>query len=169
VPPARDAVRPGDWILGTGPFGGSRLGRHLRIVPRLAEGRWLWQQGARAMTDVSDGLARDAARLAERSGVALEFRVVPIHRDARRAARESGASALEHALYDGEDHELLVALAPAAARAVLARAARRGGNFARLAELGRARSGRGVFVPVREGACELARVDPRRGWSHGAR
>ena len=98
-PPSRDRVRAGDLILLTGPVGGSRLGRHLRIRPRIDEGRWLWQKGARAMTDLSDGLARDVARLADRSGVAIDIEQVAIHRDARRAARSSGRSALEHALY----------------------------------------------------------------------
>ncbi len=62
--PSRDLVRSGDIVLITGAVGGSQLGRHLRIEPRIAEGRWLWQHGARAMTDLSDGLARDVARLA---------------------------------------------------------------------------------------------------------
>ncbi len=162
--PSRDLVRAGDIVLITGPVGGSQLGRHLRIQPRIAEGRWLWQHGARAMTDLSDGLARDVARLASRSKLAIEIRHVPIHREARRAARSSACSALEHALLDGEDHELVLTLSPARARELLAKSSRR---VPELSILGRARRGRGLFVPKTEGSQELVRVDPRRGWSHG--
>ena len=38
-------------LLITGPVGGSSLGRHLLIRPRLAEGRWLARGGARALMD----------------------------------------------------------------------------------------------------------------------
>ncbi|HTF87926.1 MAG TPA: thiamine-phosphate kinase [Planctomycetota bacterium] len=163
-PPARDQVRAGDVLLVTGALGGSRLGRHLRLVPRLAEGRWLGRNGARAMTDLSDGLARDVSRLAQRSGVAIEIESVPIHRDARRAARASGRSALEHALYDGEDHELVVALAPARARVLLTRASR---ESMTLQAIGRVRTGSGVRVPRAEGSLELVPVDLARSWTHG--
>jgi thiamine-monophosphate kinase len=163
-PPARDRVRPGDVLLVTGALGGSRLGRHLRIEPRVSEGRFLRSRGARAMTDLSDGLARDLTRLAERSGVAIDVEHVPIHRDARRVARASGRSALEHALYDGEDHELVAALSPARAREVMHLT---GSDVPELIVLGRARAGRGVFAPRAEGSATLARVDPERGWTHG--
>jgi len=161
---ARDRMRAGDWILLSGPCGGSLLGRHLRIAPRLEAGRRLWLGGARAMTDVSDGLAIDLQRLAARSGVAIDVDHVPIHRDARRAASESGRSALQHALYDGEDHELLAALRPARARRLLAARA----DFApQLTAIGLAREGRGVCVPRAEGSSERVPIDPRRGWRHG--
>jgi len=62
------------------------------------------------MMDVSDGLAWDLYRLARASGVRLVLEQVPLHRDARRAARASGRSPLEHALHDGEDHELVATL-----------------------------------------------------------
>ncbi|MHC4377421.1 MAG: thiamine-phosphate kinase, partial [Planctomycetota bacterium] len=110
TPPGRDRARPGQALILTGPVGGSRLGRHLRIEPRLAAGRQLWLAGATGLMDVSDGLALDLHRLARASDVAFELHDVPIHRDARRAARASGRTPLEHALGDGEDHELLACL-----------------------------------------------------------
>lgn len=119
VPPGRDRAKPGQALVLTGPVGGSRLGRHLRIAPRLAAGRQLWLAGATAMMDVSDGLALDLHRLARSSSVSFELSQVPIHRDARRAARDSGSSPLQHALGDGEDHELLACLPPSAARRLL--------------------------------------------------
>jgi len=109
-PPGRDRARAGQRVVLTGPVGGSRAGRHLRFEPRLVEGRSLFAAGATALMDVSDGLAWDLWRLARASGVAIELDEVPIHRDARRAARDSGRSPLEHALHDGEDHELIACI-----------------------------------------------------------
>lgn len=162
--PGRGGARPGDVLVATGPLGGSLLGRHLRLVPRLAEGRWLVQRGARAMIDVSDGLALDAARLARASGVRLDLDEVPVHRDARRAARLDGRPALHHALFDGEDHELLAAV-PARAWPRLAREAAE--SCPRLARIGHVRAGRGVHARI-DGEDEPARrVDGLGGWVHG--
>lgn len=161
-PPGRDRVRPGQVLLATGPFGGSRLGRHLEPEPRLAEGRWLFEHGATALMDVSDGLALDASRLARRSGVALELLCVPIHRDARRAARASGRSARHHALTDGEDYELLAAVDERSWRRVSAAARER---FPRLVVVGRARAGSGLRVADESG--ELVAWRGAGGWIHG--
>jgi thiamine-monophosphate kinase len=106
-PVARDRAKPGQTILITGPVGGSLLGRHLRILPAIQVGRELFAAGATAMMDVSDGLAWDLHRMSRSSGVRFELDRVPIHRDARRMARQSGRSALDHALHDGEDHVLV--------------------------------------------------------------
>jgi thiamine-monophosphate kinase len=119
-PPGRERLRLGDAIVLTGPVGGSLLGRHLAIRPRLAAGRALFAGGARALMDVSDGLALDLGRLAARSGLGIVLEHVPIHAHAKRRARLSGRSALDHALSDGEDHELLAGLSPARLAALLA-------------------------------------------------
>lgn len=144
-PPGRDRARAGHVVVVTGPLGGSLLGRHLSIEPRVAEGRWLFEHGARAMMDVSDGLAWDLFRLARASGVAIELSLdsVPVHADARRRARTSERSALWHALHDGEDHELVATLAPRALSALVSGAKRRCPG---LAVIGRVRAGDGLFL-----------------------
>lgn len=163
-PPGRDRARPGELVLVSGPVGGSRLGRHLEPRPRFEAAEFLNAHGARALMDVSDGLALDLARLAEASGVRIDLEHVPIHADARRAARSSGRTPRAHALADGEDYELLATLAPRAWRAASARAAR---LFPALTVIGRVRAGRGLWLAAAEGRA-LQRWDGRGGWIHGA-
>lgn len=161
-PPSRARARAGQVVLLTGPVGGSALGRHLRIRPRLEEGRWLAGCGATAMMDVSDGLAWDLYRLARRAGVHIDLERVPVHRDARRAARESGRDASDHALHDGEDHELLVTLPRRALKRVLAEA---GAHCPGLVVVGRVSAGRGLRVPA-DGGLRSWRPGSG-GWRHG--
>src|SRR4051794_14257091 len=100
----RNGARPGDWLLVTGPLGGSILGKHLDFVPRVREAQRLATSAAlRAMIDVSDGLATDVAKLCAESGcgAVLWAERVPIS-DAARDMND-GKSPLEHALGDGED------------------------------------------------------------------
>src|SRR5204862_4394612 len=70
--PGRTGARPGDLLVVTGPLGAAgaafRSGQHARPPLRLAEGRRLARE-ARAMLDISDGIAVDAGHLARRSGV----------------------------------------------------------------------------------------------------
>lgn len=140
-PPGRDRARAGQVVVLTGPVGGSLLGRHLRIRPRIAEGETLFACGATAMMDVSDGLAWDLFRLARASGVRIEIDLarVPVHADARRLAREDPRDPLWHALHDGEDHELVASMSVNAAT----RARKR---LPRLVVLGRASRGSGLWL-----------------------
>ncbi len=163
-PLSRARARAGQALVATGAFGGSALGRHLRIQPRFAEGQWLARLGATAMMDVSDGLALDLSRIARASGVALCVEHVPIHHDARRLARTSGRTALEHALCDGEDHELVATLPSEALEQASREARRRCPGFA---QLGWVRRGANVFVPSAEGSDRSTRFDGRGGWLHG--
>jgi thiamine-monophosphate kinase len=104
-PITRDRARAGDGIYVTGSLGGSILGRHMGFRPRVHEGRELARSGVvTAMIDLSDGLSRDLPRIC--SGAVVEETALPIHADAQ-ADRSDGRSALEHALHDGEDYELL--------------------------------------------------------------
>ncbi|OGV65713.1 MAG: thiamine-phosphate kinase [Lentisphaerae bacterium RIFOXYB12_FULL_65_16] len=102
----RRGAAPGDRLYATGAFGASLpTGHHLSFTPRCREGRWLAQQRlAKAMIDVSDGLLLDAGRVAKMSGVELRLDVDAVpHRTAETTT--------EAALTDGEDYELLFAVA----------------------------------------------------------
>jgi thiamine-monophosphate kinase len=102
--PGRGGARPGDVLVVTGPLGAAgvafREGKLARPPIRLEQGHELAAH-AHAMIDISDGIARDAARVAERS----ECRVVI---DLDRVPRAEGATVDD--LGFGEDYELLAAV-----------------------------------------------------------
>ena len=121
--PGRAGAVPGDVMVITGPLGGAAAGlhalregldgfpelveRHRRPPLRLAEGKRLGRV-AHAVVDLSDGIAGDAARIAERSGcrIVLEPERIP------RAPRSEEVADLPFWTM-GEDYELLAAVAPA--------------------------------------------------------
>ncbi|MBO6514557.1 MAG: thiamine-monophosphate kinase, partial [Phycisphaerales bacterium] len=73
-PVVRSGAQPGDLLYLTGQVGGSfESGWHLLFEPRLDAGRWASQTGVHAMMDLSDGLGRDADRIAKASGVVIEI------------------------------------------------------------------------------------------------
>ncbi|MEI8311376.1 MAG: thiamine-phosphate kinase [Verrucomicrobiota bacterium] len=108
----RSGGRPGDLLFVTGQLGGSLSGHHLDFVPRLKEGRWLAEKGrASAMMDLSDGLGSDLPRLARASGCGfgVDLASLPVR---------TGTN-IDGALTDGEDYELLFAIPPRRAAALL--------------------------------------------------
>jgi thiamine-monophosphate kinase len=109
TPIRRDGARPGDNLFVTGALGGSLVGRHMTFTPRVKLARELAQRyPITAMLDISDGLSRDLAQICRASGVGavVDAALVPIHDDARRLD-SSLQDPFDHALHDGEDHELL--------------------------------------------------------------
>jgi thiamine-monophosphate kinase len=102
--PGRTGACPGDLLVVTGPLGSAgaafRAGGYVRPPIRLEEGRRL-ALTAHAMLDVSDGLAQDAGRLAERSRCRIVI-------DVDRVPLAPGATVDD--LGFGEDFELLAAV-----------------------------------------------------------
>lgn len=107
-PILRSDAKEGDLIFVTGALGGSILGRHLKVQPRLKEMQVLSKLGIHAAIDISDGLLGDLGHIAHESHLSFVINAesVPIHEDAQKLAKNSKKSPLEHALTDGEDFEI---------------------------------------------------------------
>ncbi len=109
----RSTAQPGQALLVTGSLGGSRAAKHLTFHPRLKETAWLVSNfKPRAMMDLSDGLGRDLPRLAAASacGYELDWGVLPV----------TEGCTMEQALGDGEDYEILLAVADGEDEALVA-------------------------------------------------
>ena len=139
-PVLRSGARPGDIVALAGRVGPSAAGLallesgadpvlnedlaelfelHLAPRPPYPAGPSAASAGATAMIDTSDGLLRDAARIARASGVTLDLdpdRLDPdrLHPDPAllEAARRLGGSARDWVLAGGEDHALLACFPP---------------------------------------------------------
>lgn len=99
--PGRAGARPGDAVVVTGSLGaagaGFRAGRLPPVPERVEDGKRLARM-ATAMLDLSDGLARDAGHVAERSGVRITIEL-------ERVPLADGAELDDIGF--GEDYELL--------------------------------------------------------------
>lgn len=126
-PVLRSGARDGDLLAVTGELGASAAGflaleggrrepgrlvrKHLRPEPRVGAGRVAARLGARAMIDLSDGLASDVRHICERSGVGcrIELDRLPVADDTREYVTSLGEDPVELAATAGEDYELLIA------------------------------------------------------------
>jgi len=120
-PVYRHGAQAQDTVWVTGRLGGSLLGHHLHFSPRLREGQYLsglkigcdgsLLPAVHAMVDLTDGLAQDAYTLLSHNlHMCIDLDQIPLSTAAVNMAQTSGQSAVEHALHDGEDYELLFTL-----------------------------------------------------------
>ncbi len=134
--PLRSIAEPGQTIYVTGTLGDSGAGldlvrqhnqrlphdikpdakdileRHYCPTPRVHEGLEIVKSMKdTAMMDLSDGLATDLPRLLEASGVAADIHLdkLPLSPGLERLAPYLNRTAVEYALFGGEDYELLFA------------------------------------------------------------
>jgi thiamine-monophosphate kinase len=182
----RGGATPGDRLLLTGEIGGAATGRlllenpslgsavspataerlqarQLDPSPRLRSGRALAAAGAKAMIDVSDGLAADAGHLAAAGGVGLRIDAgsIPLAEGVAEIAAAAGLDPLELAASGGEDYELLVALPPQRLEEASAKVIDAG--EATLTAIGEVVSGQGVEIRLPGGSLLEA-----RGYDHFA-
>ncbi len=129
----RNGARPGDIIAVTGAFGKTSAGLRIllskekkdsakypslvravrRPKARLTEGITLARShAATSSIDSSDGLAWSLHQIAQSSNVGINLDTIPIAADVQRFAKEHRLSALELALYGGEEYELVVTIKP---------------------------------------------------------
>ena len=180
---SRGGARPGDLVVLTGKIGGAAAGRlllddselatavptsvakdlrkrQLDPSPRLQTGRALAAAGARAMIDLSDGLAGDAGHLAAASGVALQIEAgsLPLATGVAEVATAAGLDPLQLAASGGEDYELLATLPSDALADASARAAAAGESS--LTPVGKVTGGEGVEIRLPGGGrLEVAGYD----------
>lgn len=169
APVLRSGARAGDEIWVTGELGGAaaavrvwRAGGNpspaardafVRPVARVAEARALADALGRtgalhALVDLSDGLAGDVGHLAAAGGVRVTLDVarVPVARPAIDA--HGPDTALEDALYGGEDYELCFAASSGACDADML-----GARFGiKLTRVGAVSEGAGVWLRAEDGA-----------------
>lgn len=132
----RDGAREGDGLWVSGPLGAAAAGlevitgraqagapwdealaaAHRRPHPRFDAAEAARKAGARALIDISDGLATDAGHICRASGVGvvIELGVIPVAGGVAGVAGALGRDPLEFAATGGEDFELLAALPPEA-------------------------------------------------------
>jgi thiamine-monophosphate kinase len=189
----RSGAEPGDVLVLTGALGGAAAGRllldqpglakeasaamarrlrerQLDPTPRLRSGRALAAAGARAMIDLSDGLAGDANHVAEASGVGLRIEAgsLPLAEGVAAVAAAAAQDPLQLAVSGGEDYELLAALPPGRCE----EASQRVDDAAEtaLTEIGRVTAGGGVELRLPGGGLLEARgYDHFGGPSHRSR
>ncbi len=163
----RSGAHPGDLLFVTGSLGGSILGHHAAFEPRIKEGLFLAQNiRPTALMDVSDGLVQDLGHLlkASRCGASLYLENIPVSKDAFKLAKGVKARALQHALSDGEDFELLFSI-PGRQKAKLEQQWKKKFPSTSLSLIGRIEKGHAVCW-LREGKPDRRFHVEKKGYQH---
>lgn len=128
----RSGAKPGDALYVTGTLGDAAAGleclqageikgnrrliqAHKIPQARTTEGQVIAKAGiASAMIDISDGLSADLNHLMMQSRVGAELTLaqIPLSPALKRYSRQNKKSALDFALFGGEDYELLFTVPP---------------------------------------------------------
>lgn len=125
----RSGAKPGDVVAVTGKLGSSGGGldlllqgdweqydfawplvtAHLTPFPQVKAGQRLAALGATSMNDISDGLASEVNEIAAASGVGICVQAadIPVADELQQAAALYQKTALDYALYGGEDYQLV--------------------------------------------------------------
>jgi thiamine-monophosphate kinase len=112
------------------------------------------------MMDVSDGLAKDLRALTPPGAKpAVDAAAVPVSAAARRLAARTKKPPLHHALCDGEDYELVFALAEAADCAAFEKTWRRAFPRTRLTRIGQ-------FVRAGKLSASALQLEQFSGYEH---
>ncbi len=161
----RYGVEDGDLLVVTGELGGSILGKHMSPIPRFVEIEKLLELvPVKACMDITDGLTMDISRMlaAGNFGAILEEPEIPISEAAVKLAETSGKSAMEHALGDGEDFELLFAVSEESWEKLLLKWPGTGIKT-RLSCIGRVENNQGLRVAGSDGTLKMLEVT---GYEH---
>lgn len=177
-PLRRDGADVGDSVVVVGPLGLAAAGlachragatevleaypgllaAHRRPPAFLEASAELLRSGATAAIDVSDGLGRDLAHVADASGVAIEVDAgqLPVDRGVEAAAVALDVDPLDLVCGGGEDLALIATLPPGAATDLADR-------LAAASVVGTVRSGSGVRTVAPDGT---TRDISELGWEH---
>jgi len=167
----RSGAKPGDYIFVSGQIGGSAAGlellrhkikgfagikkRHLEPVAQLRKALLIGKI-ARAMEDVSDGLASEVRNICRESkcGAEIFIEKIPIAADVKKAAAAVRKSAVGWALFGGEDFQIVFT--------VSAKNLKKAGKLGTL--VGRAINGRKIYLVENGKKSELRKA----GYDHFA-
>lgn len=102
-----DLLLQGDWQGHD--FALPLITKHLVPHPQVIIGPILAQAGSKSMNDISDGLASEVNEiaLASQVGMRIYCQELPLSQEMMEGAKLLGKSAIDYALYGGEDYQLV--------------------------------------------------------------
>lgn len=115
----KNGAQVGDAIVVSGYFGGSLESHHLDFVPRVDLALYVAEHyQVNCATDVSDSLSLDLSAICQQSGVGacIDLTLVPLSQAVKNL---DPVTALEKAISDGEDFELILTMPQAEANRLL--------------------------------------------------